>query len=68
MSFKGIGEGSNIFFIEDNIGFYIKEKSTKYEPVFTEFKNIFQVLKFCNSCKKFPVQIYGLQFFWVNFH
>ena len=52
------GRGWNLFLIQVNFGFYIKAWSTNYKPVFTELKNVIQLLRYCNFCKKFRIQTY----------
>ena len=56
-----------IFFSKINYGFYIKVKSTNYKQVFTEFKIVDKLLRYCNFCIKFPIQTHGPQFFWGQF-
>ena len=47
-----------------NFDFYNKVLSTNYKPVFTALKKLIYLLRYCNFCKKFPIQKYGVHFFF----
>ena len=45
----------------------MKAFSINYKPVFIQFKDFFKFLRYCNVCKKFPIQTDGLQIFEDQF-
>ena len=65
--FKGHRGGPAHFFTKINLGFYLKALSANYKLVFIELKNIIYILRYFIFSKKFPIQMYGPEFFGVNF-
>ena len=66
LSLKGIG-ASNIFLYYKQHWILYENFKYKLQASFYRIKNLYKLLRYCNFCEKFLIQMYRLNFFWVQF-
>ena len=59
INIKGIGEGPTFFLHLNQHWLLYESLKYKLQASFYRFKNLIKLLRYCNFCKKFPIQVYG---------